>query len=117
MKAGDIITVGVGVGVLYALYKVFGKGGPASNATNAVAGAIAAPITAALNWYYGSVDIVPSGNVILPNGTKVPSSKIALTWDDANNVASFVYQGYGYIIRPNPNGGPAYDQNGDYHAE
>ncbi len=112
-----MITVGVGLGVLYALIKVFGKGGPAQAVTNAVSGAIAAPYAAVSNFLEGSYNVIPTGNVLLPNGSKVPLSQLQVTWDQANNVASFVYQGYGYIIPPGSNGGPAYDQNGDYHAQ
>lgn len=117
MKASDLVTVGIGLGVLYALTKVFGKGGPAQAATDAVAGAIAKPYVAISNWIEGSYNVVPTGTVILPNGQRVPVSQLHVSWDSANNVASFVYQGYGYIIPAGANGGPAYDQNGDYHAQ
>lgn len=117
MKISDLLTVGVGLGVLYGLNKIFGKGGPAAAATNALASAIAKPYVAISNWVEGSYNVIPTGNVILPNGKKVPVSQLNVTWDDANNVASFVYQGYGYIIPPGSNGGAAYDQNGDYHAQ
>lgn len=117
MKLDNLITLAVVGGVGYALYELFGKGGPGQQATNTVASAIAKPIVAISNWIEGSYDVVPSGNIILPNGTKIPVAAVHVTWDDANNVASFVYQGYGYIIRPGANGGAAYDTNGDYHAE
>lgn len=121
METRDAISLAVVLGVGYALYKFVGPGSQvakaASDATAAVAGAIANPIVSLTNWYYGSVDTIPTGNVILPNGTKVPTSKLHITWDSAVGVASFVYNGYGYIIPPNPDGGAAYDQNGDYHAQ
>jgi hypothetical protein len=117
MKAENLLTLGVLGAVAYGLYELLKKGGPASTATNAVAGAIAKPIVAISNWIEGSSDIVPTGNVILPNGTKIPLANVHVTWDDAVGVASFVYNGYGYIILPGANGGPAYDTNGDYHAQ
>ena len=117
MKVENLLTLGVLGAVAYGLYELLKKDGPASTATNTVAGAIAKPIVAISNWLEGSGDVVPTGNVILPNGSKVPLASVNVTWDTANNVASFVYQGYGYIIMPGANGGPAYDSNGDYHAQ
>lgn len=112
-----MLTLGIVAGAAYGLYKLFGPGSPGSKAADAVAGAIANPIASVSNWMHGSWATVPTGNVILPNGTKVPTSKLRITWDDAVGVASFVYNGYGYIIMPNHSGGPPYDQNGDYHAQ
>jgi hypothetical protein len=118
MKVTDYVGLAVGGAVVYGLYKLFGSdSAPAKQAADKVANAIAQPYVAFTNWLYGSYATVPTGNVILPNGTKVPVANLKVTWDDASNVASFVYNGYGYIIRPNPDGGPAYDANGDYHAE
>jgi hypothetical protein len=120
MKLGSVEGVlksAVYLGVGYALYSFFKKDGPGGKAADAVAGAIASPIATVSNWLYGSWATVPTGNVILPNGTKVPTANVHITWNDSVGVASFVYNGYGYIIRPNPSGGAAYDQNGDYHAE
>jgi hypothetical protein len=122
MQTRDAISLALVLGVGYALYKWVGPGSPvakaAGEAADAVAGAIANPIAKLSNWAYGSVSTIPTGNVILPNGTKVPISKVQnMRWDSAVGVASFVYNGYGYIIPPNPSGGAAYDQNGDYHAQ
>jgi hypothetical protein len=89
----------------------------ASKAADALSTGIAKTWVGLTNWYYGSVDTIPTGNVILPNGAKIPLSQVHVTWDASAGVASFVYNGYGYIIRPNPDGGAGYDQNGDYHAE
>lgn len=121
MKATDWVSVGVLGAIGYGLYKLVGPGSAAAKAAgavaNAVAGGIAAPVASLSNWYYGSGATIPTGNVILPDGTKVPTAQLHITWDSAVGVASFVYKGYGYIIPPNPSGGPAYDQNGDYHAQ
>lgn len=117
MKVTDYVGLAIGGAVVYAIYKTLGPNSPGQQAADKVADAIAQPYVAFTNWLYGSVATVPTGNVILPNGQKVPVAQLKVTWDDANNVASFVYNGYGYIIRPNPDGGPAYDANGDYHAE
>lgn len=118
MKIENMLTLGVVAGVGYVLYDLFfKKGGPGSNVVNAVAGAIATPYVAVTNFLEGSYNVSPTGNVILPNGSKIPLSSVAVTWDQANNVASFVYQGFGYIIAPGANGAPAYDANGDYHAQ
>lgn len=117
MKTTDLLGLAVLAGVGYGLYKLVGPGSPGAKAADAVAGAIAKPIVAISNWYYGSTATIPTGNVILPNGTKVPTAQLHITWDSAVGVASFVYNGYGYIIAPNPDGGPGYDQNGDYHAQ
>lgn len=86
-------------------------------ATDAAATDIANAYVAVTNWLYGSYTVVPTGNVILPNGAKVPLAKVHVTFDDADNVGRFTYQGTNYIIAPNPSGGPAYDTNGDYHAQ
>jgi hypothetical protein len=118
MKTSDLITLGVGAGILYALYK-FVKG-PAAAAVDSTASAIAAPIAAVSNWFYGSVNMTPSGLVILPNGQQVQMANAALGsiyFDSATNTAHFVYNGIPYVIQANPSGGPAYDQNGNYHAE
>jgi hypothetical protein len=112
----DLIELGIIGAVLYAAWKYI-VSPTASKAADTASSAIANTWVGITNWYYGSSDIVPTGNVILPNGTKVPVSKLHVTWDSDVGVASFTYNGYGYIIRPNPNGGAAYDQNGDYHAE
>jgi len=112
----DMIELGIIGAVAYAAWKFILAPG-ASKATDAASSAIANAYVGITNWWYGSPDVVPTGNVILPNGTKVPLSKVHVTWDTNVGVASFVYNGYGYIIRANPDGGPAYDQNGDYHAE
>jgi hypothetical protein len=113
----DIVEVGILAAVGYAAWKYF-VSPTASKATDAASSAIANAYVGVTNWLYGSSTMVPTGNVILPNGQKVPISQVQhMTWDDAAGVASFVYNGYGYIIRPNPDGGPAYDTNGDYHAE
>ncbi len=117
MKVSDYVGLALGGAVIYGIYKALGPGGAAKEAADKVADAIATPYVAFTNWLYGSVATIPTGNVILPNGTKVPVAQLKVTWDDASNVASFVYNGYGYIIRPNPDGGAAYDSNGDYHAE
>ena len=112
MKLENLLPWGILAGVAYFF---FTKKLP--DATKPVSDAIGNAIVNVTNWLYGSYDVVPTGNVILPNGTKVPLSQLHVTFDAANNVGSFVYQGFGYIIRPNPSGGPAYDTNGDYHAE
>lgn len=117
MKTDDIVVIGIGAAVLYGLYKLIGSGGLASKATNTVSQGIANAYVGLTNWLYGSSTTVPTGNVILPNGYKVPLSQLAVTFDDTNNVAAFVFQGVTYTIPPNPSGGPAYDQNGDYHAQ
>ena len=118
MKTSEWFFLAALGGVGYFVYEALNKAGSTANkAKDAVASAVANPIVAALNWYYGSADVIPTGNVILPNGSKIPLKQLAVSFDDTNNVGSFVYQGYGYIIAPNPNGGPAYDQNGDYHAQ
>jgi len=88
-----------------------------SKATDAVATDIANAYVGLTNWLYGSWATVPTGNVILPNGLKVPLAQLHVTFDDASNVGNFTYQGTSYLIRPNPAGGPAYDTNGNYHAE
>lgn len=118
MKASDWITLGVVGAVGYGLYQFFGKQGPGGKAADAASSAVADAYVAVTNWLYGSPSVIPTGNVILPNGAKVPIANVQhMMFDETNNVASFVYNGYGYIIRPNPDGGPAYDTNGDYHAE
>jgi hypothetical protein len=118
MNVRDYVGLAVGGAVVYAIYKTLGPGSPGKQAADKVADAIAKPYVAFTNWLYGSYTTVPTGNVILPNGAKVPVAQLShFMWDNTNNVASFVYNGYGYIIRPNPDGGPAYDANGDYHAE
>ncbi len=97
-------------GVGYFVYSALTKAGGAAGA--AVAGGIAKA------WVWAtSSSVVPTGNVILPNGQKIPTANLHITWDSDVGVASFVYDGYGYIIPPNPSGGPAYDSNGDYHAQ
>lgn len=117
MQSRNLLQLAVLLGVGYGLYKLAGPSSAASRAANAVAGAIANPNAKGGSWSYGTYSTVPSGNVILPDGTKVPTAGLNPTWDAAVGVDSFVYHGYGYIILPNPNGGPAYDQNGDYHAQ
>lgn len=112
MKAGDLVTLGVLGAVGYGLYKLIGPGSPGAKAADAVAGGIAKA------WVWAtSSSVVPTGTVILPNGQRVPTANLHITWDRDVGVASFVYNGYGYIIPPNPSGGPAYDTNGDYHAQ
>lgn len=118
MKVTEWIGLAVLGAVGYGVYKAFGKDGPISHAADETSSAIANTWVGFTNWLYGSPNVIPTGNVILPNGAKVPIANVQhMMWDTANNVASFVYNGYGYIIRPNPNGGAAYDTNGDYHAE
>ncbi len=119
MKVTDYVGLALGGAVVYGLYKLFGESNsPGKQIADKVGNAIAKPYVAITNWLYGSFTTVPTGNVILPNGAKVPVAQLTnFHFDDANNVASFVYNGFGYIIRPNPDGGPAYDNNGDYHAE
>jgi hypothetical protein len=116
MDSRNLLQLAVLLGIGYGLYKLVGASNPAARAANAVANAITHPNSAS-SWSYGTYSTVPSGNVILPNGTKVPTASLNPTWDAAVGVDSFVYNGYGYIILPNPSGGPAYDQNGDYHAQ
>ncbi len=116
--AAGLVKSAVFIGVGYGIYKLFLSGdSPGKKAADAVAGAIASPIATVSNWIHGSWATIPTGNVILPDGTKIPTAQLHITFDDAVGVGSFAYRGYGYIIRPGPNGGPAYDQNGDYHAE
>ena len=86
-------------------------------AADAAATDVANAYVAVTNWLYGSYTVVPTGNVILPNGLKVPLAQVHVTFDDADNVGRFSYQGVNYTIQPNPSGGPAYDTNGDYHAQ
>lgn len=117
MNTRDWVGLAVGGAVIYGLYKLVGPGSPGAKAADKVAGAIASPFATVSNWLHGSWATVPTGNVILPDNSKVPLSQVSVTWDDGSGVASFVYRGYGYIIRPDPAGGPAYDVNGDYHAE
>ncbi len=117
MKVSDYAGLAIGGAIVYGLYKLLGPNSPGKQIADKTADVIAKPYVAFTNWLYGSVATIPTGNIILPNGTKIPVAAVHVTWDDANNVASFVYNGYGYIIRPNPDGGPAYDSNGDYHAE
>jgi hypothetical protein len=112
-----VAVLGVAAGVVYAIYK-FSQQIANNPVTQGLTSGIAKGITAVSNWVYGSPSVIPSGNVILPDGTKVPISQVQnMSWDSTNNVASFTYNGYGYIIMPNPSGGPAYDVNGDYHAQ
>ncbi len=112
-----LMLAALGAGA-YVVYRLFRPGGIASQATSAVSSGIANAIVGSTNFIRGSYNIQPTGNVILPNGSKVRIADVQnMMWDAANNVASFVYQGYGYIIPPDPAGGPAYDQNGDYHAQ
>jgi hypothetical protein len=118
MNTRDYVGLGVLAGLGYVVYRTFiAPDAAAKKAVDSVAGVIAKPFIALDRWWYGTFDMVPTGNVILPNGTKVPMSKLHVTWDQDVGVASFVYNGFGYIIRPNPDGGAGYDQNGDYHAE
>jgi hypothetical protein len=118
MKPREWLGLAVLGGVGYWAYLLLTKatnaaGAAAQSATSGIANAYVG-IT---NWLYGSSAITPTGNVILPNGQKVPLSQLSVTWDSTNNVANFTYLGVPYIIPPNPSGGPAYDQNGDYHAQ
>lgn len=118
MKTQEWVELAILGAVGYWAYGLLTKGSKAASAaTDAAAQHIANAYVAVTNWLYGSTATVPTGNVILPDGTKLPLSQLHVTFDDTNNVGSFVYQGYGYIIPPNPSGGPAYDQNGDYHAQ
>jgi hypothetical protein len=137
VKGEQILMVGVVAGGLYLLYQVIqglknvgsaaasaaGKVGSAvASAAETAATPIAAPIgyAAAALWktweWATSANIAPSGNVIMPDGSAIPVSQLALSFDDTYNVAKFAYQGRAYVIPQNPTGGPAYDQNGDYHA-
>jgi hypothetical protein len=115
MKTNDLVWLGLGGVIAFVVVSKLTSVG--KKATDEVAGGIANAYVKLTNWLYGSYAVVPTGNVILPDGTKVPLVNVHLTFDSVNNVGTFVYNGYGYIIRQNPSGGPAYDTNGDYHAE
>lgn len=118
MKGREWLGLAVLGGVGYWVYQALTKAsGAAGKAADAVTSGIANTYVGLTNWLYGSSTTTPTGNVILPNGNKVALSQLAVTWDDTNNVATFTYQGANYVIPPNPSGGPAYDQNGDYHAQ
>lgn len=108
------ITGGIIYGALYLLKKAANVG---SKVADTAATDVANAYVAVTNWLYGSYTVVPTGNVILPNGLKVPLAQVHVTFDDADNVGRFTYQGVNYTIAPNPSGGPAYDTNGDYHAQ
>ena len=124
---GEIVLIGA-IGALgYALYQILK---PIESATSAVAGAVgqvatnvAAGVGAAEGgvagaWVWAtSSSVVPSGNVILPNGTSVPLSGLAVTSDPSSGAAVFTFDSVNWEILPNPSGGPAYDSNGNYHAQ
>jgi hypothetical protein len=117
MNIRDWVGLSVGGAVIYGLYKFVGPGSPGSKAADKVAAAIATPYATVSNWLHGSWATVPTGNVILPDGTRIALSQLSVRWDTDSGYASFTYHNDPYIIRPDPAGGPAYDVNGDYHAE
>ena len=104
----------VGLVVVNVLKRVTDVG---KRTTDAAVTDVANAYVAVTNWLYGSYTVVPTGNVILPNGLKVPLAQVHVAFDDSDNVGRFTYQGTNYTIAPNPSGGPAYDTNGDYHAQ
>lgn len=138
IQTEQILMLGAVAGGLYLLYQAVqglkDVGGAAASAAAKVgkatvdvaktvlspvstpAGWIAAEIWKTWNWAT-SGDVIPTGAVVLPTGTKVATSDLNMTFNDQYNVAVFSYKGVTYVIAPNPDpNGVAYDNNGDYHA-
>lgn len=122
---GDIVLIGAVAAIGYAVYQILK---PVENAvstvanaagqvaTNVAAGVGAAETGVAGAWVWAtSSSVVPTGNVILPNGTSVPLSQLAVTY--SNGAGVFTFDSVQWEILANPSGGPAYDSNGNYHAQ
>ena len=79
------------------------------------------PLTHAIaqGWVWATAGAPASVNaaVVLPDGTAVPFDEIPQTWHDQTGAVRFDFGGKSYVILPNPQGGPAYDTEGNYHAE
>jgi len=111
------VPVAVGLGGLYLLYRLFtGVKNAATQVLSPVIGPVVSAIYNAIQWAEGNT-VTPTGRIVLPNGDTVNVSDVGgLTFNDAANVAQFAYNSVQYVILPNPSGGPAYDQAGNYHA-
>lgn len=84
-----------------------------ANVTNAGTEAIAKA------WIWATSPAVrPSGRIVLPDGRAIGADELERSWfDQSEGVMHFDYRGHEYVILPNPSGGPAYDTEGNYHAE
>jgi hypothetical protein len=95
-----VVAVGVGIYFLYnALQNFFGKTGTGGAVINSAAQAY-------VNLTSGGA-IVPTGNVILPDGSTIPVSSINM---NATTGAAFTYNGANYSIQSGT------DANGNWTA-
>jgi hypothetical protein len=95
-----VAAVGVGIYFLYtALQNFFGKTGAGGAAINSAAQAY-------VNLTSGGA-IVPTGNVVLPDGNSIPVSSINM---NASTGANFTYNGANYSIQSGT------DSNGNWTA-
>jgi hypothetical protein len=137
IKGDQVLMAGAVLGGLYILYEVMQGLKAAGSAAASAAGAVAkgadqvattltSPVASAIAAVYNAAwqtwdwatnsNMVPSGNVILPNGTTLPLSSVQpVTFNSAYNVGQFAYGGVTYVIPQNPSG-PSYDPQGNYHA-
>jgi hypothetical protein len=110
MDTDDIKTYaligGIGLGA-YLLYKAF-------SGVKTVVCAVTAPATAALaNWYVSLTSCgaaIPTGQVLLPNGTAVPVAQLQVSSVAGTNSAMFTYGGQTYYLNS------PHDSNGNWAA-
>lgn len=135
-KSENILALGlVAVGV-YVVYQVIqgvkavgtGVASAASAAGQAVVNTaqdLAQPVSTAIadtavaiwktwDWATGA-NMVPTGNVIMPDGSVIPLANLKVSYNNQYNAAQFNYGSQAFVIPQNPNG-PSYDTNGNYHA-
>lgn len=137
IKGEQILMLGAVAGGLYLLYqiveglkeaapKVADAATKAGKAVYNAAQTATSPVAAPIGWAAAAIwktwdwatnpNSNPTGYVVLPDNTKLPFSQLAVTFNNAYNLAQFNYQGRAYVIPQNPDDGPSFDNDGNYHA-
>lgn len=121
---GDVLLIGA-LGIAgYLIYKAVAAveqpittaAGAVASGTDAAAGALATGYVTA----FTNPNLVPTGNIVLPNGTIIAVSSLSggLVMNDSTNQATFSYDGATYEIQgaQSATGAPVTDASGNYIA-